>query len=140
MNHPCYPIGVFLPEKIAKSFIAEPEEEESFPGKVSRRHPSPYPSYLEFSSFSLLKNPRERVNRASILKADGHQKKEREIILQEDISFVGERKNIIKHVSIRLPRSCRLLKKRYAFVSGFHVPIRTTPFNSIRDKRHDVHG
>lgn len=83
--------------KIAKSFIAEPRKRKVFPGKLSRRHPSLSvlthpPDHLEFSSFSLLKNPRERVNRASILKVDGHRKETRDNSSRR--SFVRKRKKL----------------------------------------------
>lgn len=75
------------------------------------------------------------MNRASILKVDGRKKK-RETILREDI-FVIKKENCKIPFELLLPIVEKLLRLR------IWIPIlriRTTPFNSIRDKRHDVHG
>ena len=114
--------------KIAKSFIAEPRKRKVFPGKLSRRHPSlsvlTHPSdHLEFSSFSLLTNPRERVNRASILKMDGHRKETRDNFvtvknyIEEDRSLEKEKnwKTRFHSFAALLP----IVEKCYASISGF---------------------
>lgn len=76
------------------------------------------------------------MNRASILKVDGRKKK-RETILREDIFVIKKENCKTFPFELLLPIVEKLLRLR------IWIPIlriRTTPFNSIRDKRHDVHG